>query len=113
MVHQTRLLRRGHVNQTHVLQTLDDLSEADLARVAEFLDFLKFRNRFHAASIPNEIQVAEIYAEFAEAGRVLAEKGMPDYMAGLRRRTFGRSRDGSSRGRTQGIMRRCATYCGV
>ena len=83
MVHQTRLLRRGHVNQTHVLQTLDDLSEADFARVAEFLDFLKLRNRFHAASIPNEIQVAEMYAEFAEADRVLAEKGMPDYMAGL------------------------------
>ena len=70
--------------RTHVLQTLDDLNEADLARVAEFLDFLKFRNRFHAASIPNEAQVAEMYAEFAEQDRELAEEGMTDYMAGLR-----------------------------
>ena len=69
--------------KTHVLQTLDDLNEADLARVAEFLDFLKFRNRFHAASIPNEAQVAEMYAEFAEEDRALAEEGMPDYTAGL------------------------------
>ena len=70
--------------KTHVLQTLDDLNEADLARVAEFLDFLKFRNRFQAASIPNEAQIAEMYAEFAEEDRILAEEGMPDYMAGLR-----------------------------
>ena len=69
--------------RAHVLQTFDDLNEEDLVRVAEFLDILKFRNRFHAASIPNEAQVAEMYAEFAEADRVLAEKGMPDYMAGL------------------------------
>ena len=69
--------------KTHVLQTLDDLNEADLARVAEFLDFLKFRNRFHVASIPNEVQVAEMYAEFAEEDRALAEEGMPDYIAGL------------------------------
>ena len=44
--------------RTYVLRTLDDLSEADLARVAEFLDCLKFRNRFHAASIPNEAEFA-------------------------------------------------------
>ena len=69
--------------RTHVLQTLDDLNEADLARVAEFLDFLKFRNRFYAVSTPNEAQVAEMYAEFAEEDRALAEEGMPDYMAGL------------------------------
>jgi outer membrane protein assembly factor BamD (BamD/ComL family) len=69
--------------RAHVLQTFDDLNEEDLVRVAEFLDILKFRNRFHAASISNEAQVAEMYAEFAEADRVLAEKGMPDYMAGL------------------------------
>ena len=30
------------------------LARADLARVAEFLAFLKFRNRFRAKSIPNE-----------------------------------------------------------
>ena len=49
--------------KTHVLQTLDDLNEADLVRVAEFLDFLKFRNRFRAKPIPNEAQMAEIYAD--------------------------------------------------
>ena len=69
--------------KTHVLQTLDELSEADLTQVAEFLAFLKFRNRFHAASAPNEAQGAEMYAEFAEEDRLLAEEGMSDYTAGL------------------------------
>ena len=69
--------------KTRVLQTLDDLNETDLARVAEFLAFLKFRNRFYAVSAPNEAQVAEMYAEFAEEDRILAEEGMSDYTAGL------------------------------
>ena len=49
--------------KTHILQTLDDLNEADLERVAEFLDFLRFRNRFRAKPIPIEAQMAEMYAD--------------------------------------------------
>ena len=49
--------------KTYILQTLDDLSEADLARVAEFLAFLRFRNRFRAIPFPNEAQMAEMYAD--------------------------------------------------
>ena len=49
--------------KTHILQTLDDLSEADLARVTEFLAFLRFRNRSRAKPIPNEAQMAEMYAD--------------------------------------------------
>lgn len=46
--------------RTHVLQTLDDLSEAELERVAE------------------------MYAEFSAEDSILAEEGTPDYTAGLR-----------------------------
>jgi len=49
--------------KTHVLQTIDDLSEAGLARVASFLTFLRFRNRFRATPIPTEAQIAEMYAD--------------------------------------------------
>lgn len=49
--------------KTHIFQTLDDLSEADLARVAEFLAFLRFRNRFRALPIPTEVQMAEMDAD--------------------------------------------------
>ncbi len=69
----------------HVIQELDRLSDAELGRVAEFLAFLKFRARLHATPKLDETQLAALYAEFAEEDRVLAEEGMSDYAAGLRR----------------------------
>ena len=46
--------------RTHVLQTLDNLNETDLA------------------------QMAGMYAEFSKEDRILAEEGVSDYTTGLR-----------------------------
>ena len=69
----------------HVIQGLNGLSDSDLAQVAEFLAFLKFRARLQATSALDEAQVAALYAEFAEEDRALAEEGMTDYAARLRK----------------------------
>jgi DNA-binding GntR family transcriptional regulator len=69
----------------HVIQELKGLSDADLAQVAEFLAFLRFRARRHATPSLDETQLAALYAEFAEEDHALAEEGMSDYAAGLRK----------------------------
>jgi DNA-binding GntR family transcriptional regulator len=71
--------------KAHVIQELTGLSDSDLEQVAEFLAFLKFRARLHATPALDEAQVAALYAKFAEEDRALAEEGMTDYAAGLRK----------------------------
>ena len=66
-----------------VIQTLDGLSEAELAQVAEFMAFLQFRARFQTMPRLEEAQLATLYAEFAEEDRELAEEGIADYAHGL------------------------------
>jgi hypothetical protein len=60
----------------HLKQDLDHLSSPQLQQVAEFIAFLKFRDRPSRVSDPN--QFAAI-AEFADADRAMAEAGMGDY----------------------------------
>lgn len=68
-----------------VAQELDNLSEAELKQVAEYVTFLKFRSRIKPVSVIDEKQIAVVYAEFAEEDRKLAEEGMSDYAEGLRK----------------------------
>jgi len=62
-----------------VVQELDDLSEAELRQVAEYVAFLKFRARLKTMPAFDEAQLAVLYAEFAEEDHRLAEEGMSDY----------------------------------
>ncbi len=66
-----------------VIQTLDGLSDVELAQVAEYLTFLRFRTRLPAPLSSDTAQLAALYAEFEEEDRQLAEEGMADYAAGL------------------------------
>ena len=75
---------RNMSTKHHVIQELNSMSDADLAQVAEFLAFLKFRARRHATPSLDETQLTALYAEFAEEDRALAEEGMSDYASGLR-----------------------------
>ncbi len=66
-----------------VIQRLDTLSEAELAQVAEFVAFLKFRARLQPISTLDEAQLATLYAAFAEEDQALAEEGLAEYVHGL------------------------------
>jgi hypothetical protein len=68
-----------------VIQELNGLSETELEQVAEFLAFLKIWARIRATPTPDERQLAALYADLAEEDRRLAEAGMADYAAGLRK----------------------------
>ena len=63
-------------------QDLDHLTNEQLQQVAEFIAFLKFRDkRRHVVIDP--AQLASLATEFAEEDRMLADAGMDDYIAML------------------------------
>lgn len=67
----------------YVIQTLEGLSDAELAQVAEYLAFLRFRTRVPVPLPLDTAPIAALYAEFDAEDRSLAEEGMSDYAAGL------------------------------
>jgi hypothetical protein len=65
---------------TEVLkQELDRLTHNQLQQVADFVAFLKFRDRRHSQPTLDPTQMANLFAEFAEEDRALANAGMSDY----------------------------------
>jgi hypothetical protein len=67
-----------------IVQTLNGLNDIELKKVIEYVSFLKFRTRLKAISpSPDVSQLANLYAEFAEEDRQLAEEGMKEYTDGL------------------------------
>jgi hypothetical protein len=66
-----------------LVREISNLSESELQHVAEYLAFLKFRNRISAAPAIDETQLAALYAEFAEEDSELAEEGMAEYAQSL------------------------------
>lgn len=66
-------------------QDLDQLTRDQLQQVADFIAFLKFRDRHRRRLTLNPSQLAALATEFAEEDRALAEKGMSDYAALLHR----------------------------
>ncbi|MDM8549308.1 hypothetical protein QUF72_04485 [Desulfobacterales bacterium HSG2] len=66
-----------------VTRSIDYLNETELREVAEFLAFLKFRNRVHVSPIPDAAQLGALYGEFSDEDSCLAEQGMEDYIEGL------------------------------
>jgi hypothetical protein len=67
----------------YVNQTLQTMNDAELAEVADYLAFLRFRARSHATPPLDTSQMASLYAEAAAEDRNLAEEGMGEYAGGL------------------------------
>ena len=67
----------------YVSQTIRDLSDAELAEVAEYVAFLRFRARAHVAPSFDPGEVARLYAEFGAEDRSMAEEGMGEYAKSL------------------------------
>lgn len=64
-------------------QELETLTEEQLRQIADFIAFVKFRDR-RASLRENQTKLAELYKEFAEEDRLLAEEGMGEYAEMLR-----------------------------
>ena len=61
-------------------QDLDRLTQGQLQQVADFIAFLKFRDRPRLELTPSQLAtLAKEFADFAEEDRALAELGMRDY----------------------------------
>jgi hypothetical protein len=68
-----------------VVMSLSDLTEAQLRKVAEYLEFLKFRERRKGEPQFDEAKIEALYAEFADEDRELAESGLTEYATNLGR----------------------------
>ncbi len=68
-----------------VVTTLAELNDTQLQTVAEFLEFLKFRERCRVEPQFDDAALEALYAEFADEDRELAEVGLTEYAANLER----------------------------
>ncbi len=66
-----------------VVTNLSDLTEIQLRQVAEYLEFLKFRERQRNEAQFDDPELEALYAEFADEDRKLAEVGLAEYAANL------------------------------
>ena len=65
-------------------QDLDQLTNEQLQQVADFIAFLKFRDK-RRRIVLDPVQLASLATEFAEEDRSFAEAGMSDYAVMLDR----------------------------
>ena len=65
-----------------VRRSLDGLTDADLLKVAEYIDFLKYRARQTTTTL-SDSELAALYAEFADEDGTLAEEGSAEYGVAL------------------------------
>ena len=70
------------ISQEHLTKQIEELNDEQLKQVSEFIDFLRFKDRFADLKI-DETEMAQVYQEFAEEDRQLAELGMDEYAAAL------------------------------
>ncbi|MDJ0743912.1 MAG: hypothetical protein QNJ32_11175 [Xenococcaceae cyanobacterium MO_167.B27] len=65
-----------------IKKDIDNLTSSQLQQVADFIAFLKFRDKYPVNSI-DPSQLASLATEFAEEDRAMAEAGINDYAAML------------------------------
>ena len=68
-----------------VVTSLAELNDTQLQTVAEFLEFLKFRERRRIEPQFDDAELETLYAEFADEDCELAEVGLAEYAANLER----------------------------
>jgi hypothetical protein len=67
----------------YVAQTLETMNDVELAEVADYMTFLRFRARVHSVPAFDKTQIASLYAEASAEDRDLAESGMGEYARSL------------------------------
>ncbi|MGI8883974.1 MAG: hypothetical protein ACR2IA_07005, partial [Pyrinomonadaceae bacterium] len=68
-----------------VVTSLAELNDTQLQTVAEFLEFLKFRERRKFETQFDDVKLEALYAEFADEDRERAEAGLAEYAVNLER----------------------------
>jgi ABC-type taurine transport system substrate-binding protein len=63
-------------------QDIDHLNDQQLKQIADFIAFLKFQSKISQIT-PDFIQFSNLYQEFADEDRELAEMGMSEYTQSL------------------------------
>lgn len=71
------------ITREEIVQTVDGLSQSELERLAQFLEFIKYQSRISTIPAFDEDQLAALYSESAEEDRELAQEGMPEYALAL------------------------------
>ena len=71
------------VNAEAIKQDLNRLTHSQLQQVADFIAFLKFRNKRQRRAVLDPTQLSDLFTEFADEDRAFAEEGMSDYAAML------------------------------
>jgi hypothetical protein len=62
---------------------IDRLNDQQIKQIADFIAFLKFQSKL-SQSTPDLSQFANLYQEFADEDRELAEMGMNEYTKSLK-----------------------------
>ena len=71
------------ITREKVSSEITNLNEFQLRQVAEFLDFLKFKEKSKRPRQFDESEIAKLYQEFGEEDRELAESDLLDYAENL------------------------------
>lgn len=71
------------ITKERVTQDIATLSEFQLRQVADFLDYLKFKEKSQRARQLDKSKIAKLYQEFGEADRDLAETDFANYATNL------------------------------
>jgi hypothetical protein len=66
------------ISQKYLTEQIKELNDQQLKKVSEFIDFLKFKERSINFKMEEE-KTAQLYQEFAEEDRKLAEIDMDEY----------------------------------
>jgi hypothetical protein len=67
------------VSTEAIKQDIDRLTHNQLQQVADFIAFLNFRHERNRRNLIDRSQLANLFTEFADEDRALAEAGMNDY----------------------------------
>ena len=72
------------ITKERVNQDIATLSKHQLRQVAEFLEFLRFREKPKQIRRFDESEITKLYQEFGEEDRELAESNLSDYTESLK-----------------------------
>ena len=71
------------VTKEKVVTKISELSESQLRQVAEYMEFLQFREKSKTDQQFDEAELEKLYAEFADEDRELAETDLDQYAENL------------------------------